>query len=103
MENKNLILYTSVNEKIKLLILSLLLDLIGMIPFIDIIWAPISGFLLSKMYKGNTGKVAGIIGFIEELIPGTDFIPTFTITWIYTYIIHGKQKGYLVKNVLRKR
>ncbi|MFY7811515.1 MAG: hypothetical protein ACOVQ2_07280 [Flavobacterium sp.] len=91
MENKNLILYTSVNEKIKLLILSLLLDLIGMIPFIDIVWAPISVFLLSKMYKGTTGKVAGIVGFIEELLPGTDFVPTFTITWIYTYIIHGKQ------------
>jgi hypothetical protein len=39
------------------------------------------------MYKGNTGKIAGVLGFLEELILFTDIIPTFTITWIYTYII----------------
>jgi hypothetical protein len=91
MENKNLIVQTTENGKIELLLMSVFFDLIGFIPFIDFIWAPIAGVLLTKMYKGTTGKVAGIIGFIEELIPGTDFIPTFTITWFYTYIIQGKQ------------
>jgi hypothetical protein len=97
MENKNIVQYT--NEKTKLLIMSLFFDLIGMvsylIPFLgeffDVIWAPIAGVLLAKMYKGTTGKIAGIIGFIEEIIPGLDFIPTFTITWFYTFYIQGKQ------------
>jgi hypothetical protein len=39
------------------------------------------------MYKGTVGKIAGLFGTIEELIPFTDIIPTFTITWFYTYII----------------
>lgn len=82
------------------LILSLLFDGIGLlsytIPFlgegIDIIWAPISGLLLAYMYKGTVGKVAGILGFIEELIPMLDFIPTFTLTWLYTYVFNSEDK-----------
>ena len=81
-------------NKFKLLILGILFDLIGMmsyiIPgageFIDIVWAPMSAVLLYKMYPSKIGKVASIIGFIEEAIPGLDFIPTFTITWIYSFI-----------------
>ncbi|MFD2891515.1 hypothetical protein ACFS5J_05735 [Flavobacterium chuncheonense] len=77
------------------LILSILFDAIGMVSYlipvvaetIDVVWAPIAGLLLVTMYKGTKGKVAGIIGFIEEIIPGLDFIPTFTLTWIYTYLI----------------
>lgn len=78
------------NKKYKKLILSIVLDIIGfftVIPF-DIIWAPISGFIITKMYKGNKGKVAGIISFLEEIIPFLDVIPTFTFMWIYTYIIN---------------
>jgi hypothetical protein len=81
-------------EKQHKLILGILFDLIGMASYlipvyaesIDLIWAPISGILLMKMYKGSTGKVAGIIGFIEEIVPFIDFIPTFTLTWLYTYV-----------------
>ena len=88
-----------VHKNIKL-ILSLLFDGIGLIsytiPFfgegIDIIWAPISGLLLAYMYKGTVGKVAGIIGFIEELIPMLDFIPTFTLTWLFTYVFKSEDK-----------
>jgi hypothetical protein len=54
---------------------------------LDVIWAPISGLLLVIMYKGSVGKIAGLFGTVEELIPLTDIIPTFTITWFYTYII----------------
>lgn len=78
------------DKKYKKLILSIILDVIGfftVIPF-DIIWAPISGYIITKMYKGNKGKVAGIISFLEEIIPFLDVIPTFTIMWIYTYIIN---------------
>ena len=55
-------------EKTQKLILGIIFDLIGMISYliplyaesIDLIWAPISGILLMKMYKGATGKVAGV-------------------------------------------
>lgn len=81
------------DKKYKQLLLGLLFDGIGMlsfaIPFIgefsDIIWAPVAGWLMTRMYKGKIGQVAGIITFIEEIIPGLDVIPTFTFMWIYTY------------------
>lgn len=89
----------STSAKTTKLLLGIVFDLVGMISYlfpgiaetIDIVWAPISGFLLTKMYKGKTGKIAGIIGTIEELIPFTDIIPTFTLTWIYTYVIKKEE------------
>ena len=85
------------SDKMSKLILSLLFDGIGMLSYIvpvfaevtDLVWAPISGILLITMYKGTIGKLAGVFGFIEELVPFIDFIPTFTITWFYTYVIKG--------------
>lgn len=83
-------------KKYKLLLLSIVFDVVGVlsfvIPFIgefsDVVWAPLSAFLIYKMYGGTLGKSAGIISFIEEAgIFGTDFLPTFTLTWIYKYII----------------
>lgn len=81
------------------LILSILFDLIGMLSYIvpvfaeaiDVIWAPISGLLLFYMYKGTVGKVAGIISFIEEAFPFIDIIPTFTLTWLYEYVIKKQE------------
>jgi len=83
--------------------LSLMLDIVGyasfIIPifgeFIDIIWAPLSGIIMAKFYKGKTGRIAGVITFIEEAFPFSDVLPTFTIMWIYTYII--KSKKYDIK------
>ncbi|MCF8714307.1 hypothetical protein JM658_05640 [Joostella atrarenae] len=83
------------DSKYKKLFLGLLFDALGMVSyaipgigeFSDIIWAPISGWLMTRMYKGRIGQGAGAISFIEELIPGMDIIPTFTLTWIYTYVI----------------
>ncbi|HZW62059.1 MAG TPA: hypothetical protein VFF15_00280 [Flavobacteriaceae bacterium] len=74
-------------SKYKKLVLSLVFDAIGMLTVVDLIWAPVSGFLMSAMYKGNKGKIAGVLSFIEEAIPGLDVIPTFTLMWIYTYLI----------------
>ena len=85
------------SDKNSKLILSLLFDGIGMLSYIvpvfaevtDLVWAPISGILLITMYRGTIGKLAGVFGFIEELVPFIDFLPTFTITWFYTYVIKG--------------
>lgn len=71
------------------LIIGIVFDLIGMIsyvfPIADVVWAPVSAYLVTRLYKGNIGKVGGIISFIEEAIPGLDFFPTFTLTWLYVY------------------
>ncbi|WP_432673302.1 hypothetical protein [Flavobacterium sp. SM2513] len=82
-------------NKTRDLVLSLLFDAIGMmsfsIPFLgefpDVVWAPISGLLMVWMYKGTMGKVAGVVSFLEEILPATDIIPSFTLMWFYTYLI----------------
>ena len=75
------------DKKYQKLLLSIALDLMGLIPLIDVVWAPLSAFIMAIMYKGVKGKIAGLISFIEEIIPFTDVIPTFTILWIYTNLI----------------
>ncbi|XMO86527.1 hypothetical protein AAFN75_17215 [Algibacter sp. AS12] len=82
-------------SKYKKLGLSLVFDAIGMLTIFDIIWAPASGYLMSKMYKGTKGKVAGVISFIEEIIPGFDIIPTFTIMWFLTYVFQKEEETIL--------
>lgn len=87
------------SNKYLLLLLSLLFDALGMLTFtlpligesFDVIWAPVSGFLIYKMYGGAVGKVSGVISFLEEILPFTDVIPTFTLTWIYTFLLMGKK------------
>ncbi|MBQ4819108.1 hypothetical protein [Aquimarina sp. MMG016] len=87
------------DNKYKKLGLSLLFDGLGMASYIipgigefaDILWAPLSGWLMTRMYKGNIGKAAGAITFIEEALPGLDIIPTFTIMWVYTYVLKKKE------------
>ena len=89
MSNKNPVLY---------LVLSILLDAIGMISYLipafgefsDFLWAPLSGWVMSRMYSNKQGKVAAVVQIIEELIPGFDVIPTFTIMWIYTFVLKKK-------------
>ncbi len=84
------------HKKYQLLLLGFLFDGVGMlsfaIPFIgefsDVVWAPLSAFIIYKMYGGILGKGVGIISFVEEIgVLGTDFLPTFTLTWIYKYLI----------------
>lgn len=93
-------LQANAQDKNKALLLGLLYDGIGMLSFTipgigefgDVIWAPIAAYLMAKMYKGAAGKVAGIFTFLEELLPFTDFVPSFTMMWIYTYLVKGGNK-----------
>ncbi len=77
--------------KRKRLIYGLVCDLLGMVsmvfPPFDFVWAPLSAYLMTRLYKGTSGKVAAIISFIEEAMPGIDIIPSFTLMWLYTYVI----------------
>lgn len=85
------------NRKLKRrnLFLGLLFDAIGMLSFTvpmvgefsDVIWAPITACLMTRMYQGTVGKVGAVFAFLEEVIPFTDIIPSFTLTWIYNYWI----------------
>ena len=89
---------SAVNNKARDRVLGILVDAIGMLSFSvpligefsDVIWAPFAGFLMTWMYKGTVGKVGGVVTFLEEILPFSDFIPTFTLTWIYNYIIRDK-------------
>ena len=86
-------------KKYQKLALSLLFDAIGYVSYLmpgigelsDIVWAPASAYIMTKMYKGNKGKIAGAIAFIEEAMPGLDVVPTFTLMWLYTYVFSSKE------------
>ncbi len=88
------------DTKFQNLFLSLLFDTLGMLSFAipgigeftDVIWAPIAGWLMTRMYKGKLGQAAGVVTFVEELVPGLDVVPTFTIMWVYTYLLKTKKK-----------
>jgi hypothetical protein len=66
------------------------MDLLGYasytLPFMgeigDMIWAPVSGLIFYRLFGGWKGAMGGVFNFIEELLPGLDFIPSFTIMWI---------------------
>ena len=88
------------NSKYKLLRRGLIYDAIGMVtmvipfigPFLDLLWAPYAAKKMSEMYHGREGKIASVLVFIEEILPMTDFIPTFTLMWLYTFVWKSKKQ-----------
>lgn len=92
-------------NKYKLLLASIALDGIGMLSYLipgigafsDIIWAPLSGWIMTRMYKGTAGQVGGVIAFIEELMPGLDIVPTFTLMWLYTFVFKGAKAEKVIE------
>ncbi len=85
--------------KYKLLKKGIVYDLVGMAsmaipfigPFLDILWAPYAAKKMMDMYPGKKGKIASFITFVEEIIPGTDIIPSFTLMWLYTFVINKQE------------
>ncbi len=72
------------------IILCIVLDIVGytsyLLPVIgeteDLLWAPISGIIFYFLFgKKKFGLLGGVFSFLEEIAPGLDFIPTFTIAW----------------------
>jgi len=71
------------------IIICILMDLIGMSSyffpglgeFFDVVWAPISGYIFLKLFGGRLGMIGSVLNFLEEIIPFTDIIPSFTIAW----------------------
>jgi hypothetical protein len=94
-------------QKKQRLIVGILFDLLGMATYAfpalgevgDLAWAPIAAATFFSMYRGATGIIGGSFVFIEEIIPFTDILPTFTITWLWVYQINGaKNKAKFLKN-----
>ena len=91
---------TPTQKQTPALALCLILDFVGYasfsLPFLgeftDLLWAPISGMLFYKLFGGRMGVFGGGLSFLEELLPFTDFIPTFTIAWAMRYRYFGKKK-----------
>jgi hypothetical protein len=85
----------------------ILLDIIGYASFSlpilgefsDLVWAPVSAFLFYKLFGGKMGFFGGGFNFLEELLPFTDFIPTFTIAWAMRY--YGKKSTQAEMTVSR--
>ena len=77
---------TCMSKQLPPLWLCILLDAVGMLSYfipsigewIDIVWAPISAIIYGIIFGGTKGT---IIAFLEEALPFTDIIPTFTITY----------------------
>jgi len=73
------------------LVFCIILDFIGwltyLLPFVgewgDMLWAPLSAYIFYRSFGGKVGALGSIINFVEETIPFTDFIPTFTIAYFY--------------------
>ena len=67
----------------------IVLDGIGMMSYIvpafgefmDVGWAVISGIIFNYLFGGRIGKIGGVLNFLEEVLPFTDIIPSFTIAW----------------------
>ena len=54
----------------------------GVGEFGDVVWAPLSAYLFSRLYgTDKLAKWGAIFNFAEEILPFTDFCPTFTIAW----------------------
>ncbi|WP_343700536.1 hypothetical protein [Chitinophaga sp.] len=76
------------------LLVCVLMDLIGCasyaVPLLgevsDVIWAPLSALIFYRMFGGPVGAFGSVFNFIEELFPGLDFIPTFTIARLVVYL-----------------
>ncbi len=88
------------NKYLKLLA-CVLLDGVGYLSYsvlgigetVDIVWAPVAAWLNYKLFKDDAGAGGSVFTFIEEALPGTDFIPSFTITWFYAYVIRKNKKS----------
>jgi hypothetical protein len=95
----NLYNLCGMKQKIPSLLFCIVMDIIGYatyaIPFLgeygDILWAPISGWLFYQHFGTWRGAVGGVLNMIEEALPFTDFIPSFTIMYFL------QQKNAVVK------
>jgi len=79
------------SQKNTSLVFCVIMDLIGYatyaVPVLgevaDLFWAPVSAFIFFRTFGGWKGAFGGVFNFIEEILPGLDFIPSFTLMWLF--------------------
>ena len=82
-------MFAEMKRKQPSLLFCIMMDLIGYmtysIPFLgelgDVLWAPVSGLIFYTSFGSWRGALGGVFNFMEELLPGTDYIPSFTLMW----------------------
>ncbi len=87
----NVIKVANNNEKYLKLIAAIVIDGVGMLSYFipilgegfDMVWSLISGVLIFALFPKHWMMALG--GIAEEMFPGTDIIPTATITWVLAY------------------
>lgn len=99
------------NKQQPSLLLCIVMDLIGYASFAlpglgefsDIVWAPISAYIFFKTFGGWKGAFGGVFNFAEEILPFTDFIPTFSIMWVWQYFTKKQEdKNIDTPNTIKK-
>ncbi|MEJ7626700.1 MAG: hypothetical protein WKF35_07555 [Ferruginibacter sp.] len=88
------------------LVFCIIMDLIGYASFAipalaeisDVIWAPLSAFIFLKTFGGKIGRLGSVFNFIEEILPFTDFIPSFSIAWFIRNNVFANNKSLQVLN-----
>jgi hypothetical protein len=73
----------------------ILMDIFGYISYTiplfgewtDLIWAPISAIIFYNLFGGKAGKLGAGISFWEEILPFTDFFPSFSIAWLVRKVL----------------
>ncbi len=99
------------NKQQPSLLLCILMDVIGYASFAlpglgefsDVVWAPLSAYIFFKTFGGWKGAFGGVFNFAEEILPFTDFIPTFSIMWAWQYFTNKQEdKSINTQSTLRK-
>ncbi len=83
------------NKQLPSLAFCIVMDVLGYVTYAipglgelgDIVFAPISAIVFYYIFGSWKGAM---FNFTEELIPGTDFIPSFTIMWVWKYFAERK-------------
>ncbi len=81
------------------LLFCLAMDAVGMLTFAipglgefgDLLWAPLSAIIFYMSFGGKKGALGAVFSFMEEILPFLDFIPTFTIGWLYFRFVGSKE------------
>ena len=70
--------------------LCLAMDAVGIVSslsllteWIDLCWAPVSAYVFYQTFGGRTGKLGAMLNLAEEALPFADFLPTYTLAYLY--------------------
>ncbi|MEO5682837.1 MAG: hypothetical protein ABIQ88_09355 [Chitinophagaceae bacterium] len=86
------------------LVLCIIMDVLGYATYAvpglgelgDIVFAPVSAIVFYTMF----GSVKGaLFNFTEEILPGMDFIPSFTLMWCWQYFSSKKTTNTEIRTV----